>query len=153
MTTSNPGEFPSWLLPLLFPLFFVGVWLGVCSLLALLSGWPALAAHFKAAGRPAGETVKRQVRAVGRVGEKGVTQMILSEAGLYLYANPLFRVLRPPLLLPWPRVRFVRERRLPFLTAYEFDLAGLTTLTVLRQGYEAINKFAPGDSSAAPGEP
>jgi len=141
-----------WLVPLLllFLLFFAGVWLGVCSLLARLSGWPRLAAHFRAAARPAGEPIKAQVVGVGRVREIKVTHMIVSAAGLYLYVNPLFRVLRPPLLLPWARVRYLREREFRRLPAYEFDLAGLTSLTVMRRGYEAISAFAPGAQAGAP---
>ena len=140
---SNLEPSPLWLVPLLFPLFFVGLWVGVCSLLAFLGGWPALAAHFKAAGRPAGAPLKGEVRGMGWVGENGVTHMIVSDAGLYLYVNPLFRVLRPPLLLPWSRVRFLHERQLLFLRSYVFDLAGVTTLTVKRRGYEAIASFVP----------
>lgn len=145
MSTSNPEPFPLWLVPL-FPLFFVGMWLGVCALLAYLSGWPSLAAHFRAAARPAGEPLKGQVAGVGWVGENRVTHMIVSEAGLYLYVNPLFRILRPPLLLPWSRVRFQRERRFLFLSSYVFDLAGITTITVKRRGYEAITASTSGGS-------
>ena len=149
MSTSTPGEFPLWLVPL-FPVFFAAVWLGVCAVTAYVSRWPALAAHFRAAGRPEGQFVKGPVRGMGWANENGVTHLVVSAAGLYLYANPLFRFGRPPLLLPWERVSFVRERQFLTRRFYEFDLAGVTTLTLTEAGYDAVKAFSrggPGDAA------
>lgn len=148
MQTSTPVEFPLWLVPL-FPIFFVAVWLGVCAVTAYVSRWPALAAHFRAAGRPEGQPVEGQVRGMGWANENGVTHLVVSAAGLYLYVNPLFRFGRPPLLLPWERVRFLRERQFLTRRFYEFDLAGVTTLTLTQAGYEAINSSARGGTDDA----
>jgi hypothetical protein len=148
MPTSAPEPFPLWLVPLL-PAFFVAVWLGVCAVTAYVSRWPALAAHFRSAPRPEGRLVKGQVRGMGWANENGVTHMILAAAGLYLYVNPLFRFGRPPLLLPWERVRFLRERRFLTRRFYEFDLAGVTTLTLTQAGYDAIKSLARGRAGDA----
>lgn len=149
MSTSTPGEFQLWIVPLL-PAFFAAVWLGVCAVTAHVSRWPSLAAYFRAARRPEGRLVKGPVRGMGWANENGVTHLVVSDAGLYLYVNPLFRFGRPPLLLPWERVRFVRERQFLSRRFYEFDLAGVTTLTLTQTGYDAINSFARGGPGDAP---
>jgi hypothetical protein len=149
MSTSTPGEFPLWLVPL-FPVFFVAVWLGVCAVTAYVSRWPSLAAHFRAARRPEGRLVKGPVRGMGWANENGVTHLVVSDAGLYLYVNPVFRFGRPPLLLPWERVSFLRERQFLTRRFYEFDLAEITTLTLTEAGYDAIKAFARGGPEDAP---
>jgi hypothetical protein len=126
---------------LLFPPFFIAMWLGVGAALAEISGWPALARRFRTEQGPPGRRLRRQVVMLGPTHESGVTRIITSSAGLYLDASPLFRFRRPPLLLPWSAVRHRSERRLLWLRWHEIDLAGITILGVKPRAYEAIAPF------------
>ena len=53
-------------------------------------------------------------------------------------AHPLFRFRRPPLLVPWPEVRYVGERRMLWRRAWVLDLGGITTVAVKKEAYVAI---------------
>ena len=127
------SEFPLW-----FPFAFVGLWLLISTILSELSGWRRLADRFAAGSRPSGKRLRRQVTAVGLTGENGVTGLILTPEGLYLYTHPLFRFRRPPLLVPWPEVRYVGERRMLWRRAWVLDLGGITTVAVKKEAYVAI---------------
>ncbi|MFN8574509.1 MAG: hypothetical protein U0132_20825 [Gemmatimonadaceae bacterium] len=111
-------------------LFFVGLWTVVTGLLASLSGWTALAESFPGGERPAGEVIRGQVIGMGRVQEKNVTFVIATTAGLYLYAMPLFRFRRQPVLVPWRRVRYAESHRFLWARWHDVDLGGVTTLKV-----------------------
>ena len=108
---------------------------------ALSSGWLALADQFHASFRPEGEEVRNQVKQMGTVPERSVTHMIVSEHGLYLYAFFLFRFLHPPLLIPWKDVRLVGEHKTLWWYTCELDIAQITTLSVTRRAYEAMQKY------------
>jgi hypothetical protein len=128
--------FPVW-----FPFFFVGLWLFVGGLLSFLSGWPSLARQFRATSRPSGVRLTRQVAKIGLVSESGVTGMVVSEAGLYLWAMWLFRFLRPPLLIPWSAIREVREATTLWWKTYQLDIASITHVKVSTKAYDAMRPF------------
>ena len=134
---SDPSsQFPIWI-----PFFVIGLWLFMSAFFAVSSGWLALAGRFRTPFRPKGEKVANQVKQVGTVPERSVTQMIVSEHGLYLYAFFLFRFLHPPLLIPWKEVRLVGEHKTLWWYTYELDLGQITTLSVTRRAYEAMQKY------------
>jgi len=139
-----PEELPLW-----FPFFFVGLWLGVGALLSQLSGWPRLAQRFRAANRPPGQVLKRQVAKIGLVSEGGVTHMIVSPEGLYLWTNPLFRFLRPPLMIPWTAITGVREARWLWLKMYVLNVADITTIQVSRRALCVLRPYLPIPNLAA----
>ena len=128
-------------LPLWFPLFFIGMWLFMSAFFAFISGWLSLARRFRATSRPEGQKVTGQVKQMGVVPENRVTHMIVSDAGLYLYASLLFRLLHPALLIPWPDVRLVREIKTLWWYSYELDLGSVTSLRVTRSAYEVLRRY------------
>jgi hypothetical protein len=138
---------PGWM----FALLFLAMWLGVGAMLAEMSGWSTLSRRYRVSARPDGRRLRSQVVMVGAVSERGVTHLIVGPAGLYLYANLLFRFRRPSLLVPWSAIHFVTERRLWWRRWYEFDIGGTTTLGVRGKAYESIVSFLrhPHHSSAA----
>jgi hypothetical protein len=83
---ANPESLPLW-----FPFFFISLWLVVGALLGALSRWRTLAQRFRTTLRPTGTAIKNQVVSIGKIPEHRVTHMVASEAGLYLWVNPLFR--------------------------------------------------------------
>jgi hypothetical protein len=127
--------------PYIFPLFFVGLWLFISALFAFISGWWSLAQRFRATERPDGEKITSQVKQVGIVPENRVTHMVVSPAGLYLYAFVLFRFLHPPLLIPWSEVHHARQIKILWWQTHEFDLAGITTLRVTQRAYDVIRNY------------
>ena len=66
----------------------------------------------------------------GVVGENGVTVLIPTEEGLYLYAVFLFRFRRPPVLVPWNRIRHVTSHRFLWTRALTLDLGDIMTMRV-----------------------
>ncbi|MDP9122585.1 MAG: hypothetical protein M3O15_14660 [Acidobacteriota bacterium] len=146
MPPSSPP--PLWAPALAGFIFFVCIWLAVTSLLAWLSGWRALARGFAADSEPEGKVFRRQVVYMGRISENGATCLIVAQRGLYLYAFVLFRAFRPPLLIPWEKVRLAGERRLWRWTAYELDLGAVSTVRVKQQAYDAIRRHLPPESPA-----
>ncbi len=108
----------------------LGFWMLVTGLLAVLSGWPALAAAFPGGPRPVGEAIRGQVLGTGRVQEKNVTTAIPTAGGLYLYPMVLFRYRRPPVLVPWTMVRYLESHQLLWARWHEIDLGGVATLKV-----------------------
>ncbi len=136
MTDPSSSQFPIWI-----PFFVMGLWLFMSAFFALSSGWLALANRFRASFRPEGEKVTNQVKQMGIVPERSVTHMIISEQGLYLYASFLFRFLHPALLIPWNEVRLVSEHKTLWWYTYELDIGRITTLSVTRRAYEAMQRF------------
>jgi hypothetical protein len=128
---------PGWL----FATLFLAMWLVVSAVCAVMSGWSTLAQKYRASARPDGRRLRGQVLWVGAVHESGVTRLIVGPGGLYLDSHPLFRFLRPPLLVPWNAIHYVAERKRWWRRQYEFDVGGTTTLWVKRKAYESIVSF------------
>jgi hypothetical protein len=127
---------PYWL-----PLFVVGMWLAVGGLLSTLSGWPFLAKRCPGGPRPSGAVLRRQVVGIGFVSENGVTHMVVSEGGLYLWATPIFRFLRPPILVPWAQVAYVSENRFLWSHSHLLRLGGITSIRIKDRAYQALRTY------------
>lgn len=128
--------------PLWFPLGFVGLWLLVGALLSEFSGWPALSRRFPADERPIGIALRGQVVGIGNVGENNVTGLIVTSMGLYMYANPLFRFRRPPILIPWREIQYVSERRFLWMHSHKLSLGGgITTIRVKEKALRELQHF------------
>ncbi|MGH7177595.1 MAG: hypothetical protein ACREJC_09465 [Tepidisphaeraceae bacterium] len=108
----------------------VGTWFAVTGLLASKSGWTDLADTFPGGERPQGKVLRRSVFKVGSVGEEGVTSLIATTQGLYLAPSTLFRFRRPPVHVPWNRIRYVESHRVLWKRSITVDLGGITTLRV-----------------------
>jgi hypothetical protein len=128
-------SFPIWL-----PFQFIGLWLFVCALFAVISGWVFLARRYRATDRPEGKKVRGQVKQIGIVPEREVTHMIVSRSGLYLYESILFRFLHPPLLIPWPDIRLKKEFKTLWWYYYRLNLGSITTITVTRKAYNEMRQ-------------
>ncbi len=122
-------------------LFFVLIWSAVTLLLSHLSGWPSLASQFPARETPAGVTLRGQVVGMGMVRENNVTSLVVSPEGLHLSALFLFRLGRPPALVPWSQVSYVSERKLLWWRDHLLDLGGLTTVRVRDRASELIKPY------------
>ena len=127
---TSPSLLPTIIAALTGLLLVAAVWLLVTTLLSALSGWPALAAAFPGGPIPDGERLRGQVLGLGLVRENNVTTLVPCARGLYLYAMILFRLRRPPVLVPWSQVRYRDSRRLLWSRWYVLDLGGVTSIRV-----------------------
>jgi hypothetical protein len=98
-TSPNPALIA--LLVLLGPVFFLGLWFAVTSILARVGGWSKLAQHYRTFDEFGGVPYRFQFGYLGFVRYKGVLTFGADAKGMYLAVLVLFRPGHPPLLVPW----------------------------------------------------
>ena len=95
-----------------FILLFSVAWLGTCALLSLMGGWHRLAAKYRSTSEIDGEKYRFASMSLGTgffpVRYRNVLFVTVGRTGITLSVNFLFRVLHPPLLIPWSAVETVR---------------------------------------------
>jgi hypothetical protein len=111
--TVSPEFMQQWFLPV----FVVG-WIAVCGLLARLSGWTILAQRFGADGPMEGERFRFASGSLGReifpVSYGHCLFVTVGSQGLGISLFLPFRVLSPPLVIPWAEVESMTEGRILF---------------------------------------
>lgn len=104
-------------------LLLVGVWwIFVLWLLSELSGWPKLAAIYRAEQPPSGRRLLMQGGWVGSTWYRGCLTIYTSYEGLYVSLWPIFRFREPPLFIPWSAIHNAREKRWMFARLVEFEI-------------------------------
>jgi hypothetical protein len=101
---------------------FVVMWIGVAAALSHMSGWPKLAAVYRAQYPPSGRCFLLAGGKIGDVWYRGCLTIYTSPEGLYLSVWPIFRFREPPLFIPWSDVRDRREKRWLWSRLIEFDV-------------------------------
>lgn len=130
MAESVPRELPM-LLGLLFPVFFVGLWCGVCFMLSKIGGWGRLAGKFAAKKAPEGKILCGQSgQFSGFINYNRCLTIIISTEGLYLKVWPIFGLGHKPILIPWDEIRNVRRSRFLWMRSASFD-AGNPTIACI----------------------
>ena len=126
---------------ILFPLAFIGLWLVVGTLLSEFSGWPSLARQFPGGKRPTGRRLWRSVVQMGAVSEHGVTVLIPTVDGLYMYSHPLFRFHRRPIMLPWREIQYAGERGRWWWRRAVLQLGHSTPMAVTPAAYAVLAPY------------
>jgi hypothetical protein len=92
--------------PPAFAVFFVLLWLVICFIVSLMSGWSSLAQQYRTE-RPFPAHTRRFQRGVMRWTAKynGVLTVGSDSEGIYLGVLFLFRLGHPPLFIPWRDVQ------------------------------------------------
>ena len=122
--------------------------LAMNALLSEVSRWPRLAARFPGGARPLGTALGRQVTHVGGIPDKGITYLVPTGEGLYMYVTWACRFRRSLILLPWSEVEFLYSQRFLLWQRYELSLGnGIATITVKDEGFRALAPFLPAMSS------
>jgi len=85
----------------LLPIFFIGLWVVVCFLIAVIGGWSSLAKHYQSQTDFSGKKWHFQSGRLGLSNYSSCLTIGSNYHGLYLAVFPLFRVGHPPLLIPW----------------------------------------------------
>jgi hypothetical protein len=127
--------------PLHLTLLFVTSWLAIGAALAYVSGWRWLAARYATPYRPPGQTLAWQVYSVGHVSDSGVTGLRLSPQGLYIWASPMFRFMRPPLLIPWHEIRYGSERNILWQRTHTLRLGGEVRIRITDRALRAMEPY------------
>jgi hypothetical protein len=109
-------------LPLLFPIFFIGLF-SLVSFLVSQMGWQRLARCYAAAAVPA--TLDRMLLAYVRIGVanyKNVVRAGVAPEGLWLNTWKIFFIGHPPLCIPWSAFGPVRAQKFLWTTSYVTDV-------------------------------
>lgn len=133
--------------PCLFPFFFIGMWIGVCFLLAFIGGWSRLAEAYQTQTEFVGKKWYFQSGRLGLTNYNGVLTLGANYYGLYLAVFPLFRAGHPPLLIPWSDISTAEHQGWMFsYLDFTFAKAPSRRLRLLRKAGEMIMMTKP-DSS------
>ena len=110
-------------------------------MLAEISRWPALARRFPGRDRPTGTILRGHVVSVGPVGEHNVTNLILTPAGLYMYASLLFRFRHAPIFVPWSEIHYEGARRFLWMKSHKLSVGGVTSIRITDRALGAFQPF------------
>jgi hypothetical protein len=108
--TEETTELPVWFWPL-FPVLFVGLWCVISYLLAWMSGWRRLAAHYSADLPVGGQRFRFRSAQTRLVRFNHCLNFAATPAGLHLWLLLPFRLGSPPLLVPWTDLSATTVRR------------------------------------------
>jgi small-conductance mechanosensitive channel len=95
----------------IFPIYFLSLWLLVCVIISFVGGWFSLAKVYRTRMAFDGEKWRMksgQMRWLANY--NNVLTLGVSQQGLYLASMFLFRFMHPPLLVPWSEIK-VRRRK------------------------------------------
>ena len=76
-----------------------------------------------------------------------VTTIDVTSRGLRLKAMFLFRFRRPPVLVPWERIKGVAARRFLWVRWYVLDLDGITTVSITVRALHAVHPHLTGPAA------
>lgn len=104
-------------LAIVYVLSFALLWLGICTLLGLLSGWYGLMRRYPDRPEAALLTLKNQSGTLGMVGMRGALRLSVCASGLRIGLLRLFGPLSRDFLVPWRSISVSRKDRLLWRTA------------------------------------
>ena len=124
---------------LVFPFFFVGMWVLVLRILSSMSGWTTLAERFHSPGRFLGQYYRFRSAKLQAVNFSSSLELGVNHEGLYLRPMILFRLFHKPLLIPWREIRAQSVKRLLF-NGYRltFNSCPGITLEVYSRTFEKV---------------
>lgn len=139
------GQPPPILFVILFPVFFVGMWLLVNFILAHVSGWAALAERFAAPGGepPAGRKFSAQSGMIGVVNFNGCLTVIAASEGLYLSVWRVFRFKKPPLFIPWRDMHSIGYHQILWVEMISFEVGNpkIATIKLRKKVFGGLPQF------------
>ncbi len=113
----HPSEFA-----LIFPIYFLFLWLLAGAVVSFIGGWFSLAQVYRT--QEAFDGAKRRMQS-GQMrwlaNYNNVLTLGVSQQGLYLASMFLFRFMHPPLLIPWSEIKIRRSK------AWVFEYVIFTT--------------------------
>jgi len=95
------------LLPLGFLVGFPLIWIGVCLLSSVVSGWRRLASRYRATMPPTGQRISVRFALIGFARYRGIVTAHISHEGLRLSVLKIFPG-HAPLFFPWSDIHVER---------------------------------------------
>ena len=132
--------------PILFPFFFVGMWLLVTTILARKAGWPELSTKYPDTDEEAVRVLRFQSGWMGGVSMSSILRLEACPSGLRVGILKLFGPFSRKFFVPWKEIRILRKRRFIW-NVVELDFGGIGQLSLF--DYTA-NKLARAVSGAWP---
>jgi hypothetical protein len=106
----------------IWPIFFIALWVGIVMLMSLIGGWRRLARLYRAE-RPAGGNATPYVTGmIGMARYKRLLTVTTNENGMFIEIRWIFRIGHPPLFLPWRDIRNARKIHLFYWEFVGFDI-------------------------------
>lgn len=116
--------------PYLF-IVFIAMWCAISSLLSVMGGWFTLSRKFHDHGSPQGKRFFFSSMGAGLrwfpVNYGGCIIAYLGKGGLRLSVWPIFRIMHPPLLIPWNEITSVTSSKMFFSTLYTVNIGRTKT--------------------------
>ncbi len=120
----------AWVFAVIFPVFFVALWVAILNLIGKVSGWAALAERYRATAPFQGETwlfQSAQMRYMTNY--NGCLTFGADEQGMYAAGWGPFRIGAPPLLVSWGELE-ISEKRRWFFPGYELHFRQCPDITM-----------------------
>jgi len=139
MSSINPQDFP-----LLFPVFFVGLWLAVTVVLGFLSGWYRLMEHYPDRPETPVLTLKNQSGTLGLVGMNRILNLSVCPSGLRIGMMRIFGPFSRDFFVPWNALSVNRKDRYLWRTAVlDIGPYGLGRLRLPAEVADRMARAAP----------
>lgn len=139
--------------PIVFPIFFVSMWIFTAYLAALTSGWRQLAKRFRTQAPFAGRKWRMQSANMRWFSNyNNVLTIGADEAGLFMVPMILFRVWHPPLFISWNEISVAGTRQVLFVRLFELRLGRLEDVPFRIRGDLAAKLQAAAGPSWPAGE-
>lgn len=98
---------------LVFPLFFIGLFVLIVFIIANTSGWTRLAKHYAFQGSFTGTKWQMQSARIGLSRYRGCLTVGTNSEGLYLATSFPFSFGHSPLFIPWSDITIVEQQEWP----------------------------------------
>jgi hypothetical protein len=101
----------SWVFAAIFPIYFLGLWFLVASIVSCVGGWFSLSRLYRTRVPFDGTKWRMQSgRMRGLTNYNNVLTLGVGPQGLYLATMFLFRFMHPPLLISWSEIKVQRRK-------------------------------------------
>lgn len=123
---------PQWFVPC-----FLAMWVGICVLLSLISGWFQLSRHFPARDHVEGKIFRVASGTIGYLLPVSYSNCLLAtvnDTGIKLGIFLPFRILHPTLFIPWPAVDSVQLGRFLLMKRCVIKIRGFRLRILLYGG-------------------
>lgn len=108
---------------IIWPVFFVALWVGILLLTSRIGGWHRLARRYRATERTTvGRSIPYVTGMVGISRYKRVLSVTTGEHGMFVETRWIFRIGHPPLFIPWSEINNARRMHLFYWEYVGFDI-------------------------------
>lgn len=126
---------------IVFPIFFISLWLFVCWILSHVGGWHRLSQSFTTTEKPDNQCLNLASIRVGFINYNHCTTLCFSSKGLFISVLRIFRVGHPPLLIPWyelnnPRIKQFLWKRFVIV---DVGLPKIVSISLPESVYKQMN--------------